>query len=158
MSWGSAAERLWSGALADGTGCWLWQRATAGKGYGTMRVEGKPRYAHRLAYELVKGPIPVGLTIDHLCRVHNCINPDHLEVVTQQENVLRGEGPTAANARKDYCSQGHPYDETNTYHRPTGGREGRHCRACAHRSSASRATERKRVRHARGLKRTRRPA
>ncbi len=108
------AARLWSGAVADGAGCWVWQRSTDTKGYGRLWVDGRNQHAHRRAYELVKGPIPDGLTIDHLCRVHACINPDHLEAVTNRENILRGTGPTAANARKTHCLRGHPFDEANT--------------------------------------------
>ena len=84
------AQRLWSGALADGTGCWIWQRARNREGYGCIKSNGILLRAHRVAYEIVKGPIPEGLTIDHLCRVRACINPDHLEPVTGRENTLRG--------------------------------------------------------------------
>ncbi len=98
------AERLWSKALADGTGCWIWQGSKSG-GYGALRVGGRGVHggrmlrAHRIAYELVKGPIPKGLTIDHLCRVRACINPDHMEPVTMTENTLRGRGITSRHAR-----------------------------------------------------------
>lgn len=84
--------------------------------------------AHRYAYEHFIGPIPEGLQVDHLCRVRNCVNPDHLEAVTCRENVLRGDGVAAANARATHCPQGHAYDEANTYTWTNGGR---HCRACA---------------------------
>ena len=88
-------------------------------------------YAHRLAYELVKGPISDGLQIDHLCRNRACINPDHLEAVTQRENILRGEGVAALNARKTHCPQGHAYDEENTLIL-TGRQAGaRRCQICA---------------------------
>ncbi len=90
---GSLAERLWAGALADGTGCWVWQRGLnkqGGTGYGHIRSGEKRLLTHRVAYELVKGPIPDGLQIDHLCRNRRCINPDHLEAVTNQENCQRG--------------------------------------------------------------------
>lgn len=124
--------RLWSGALADGSGCWVWQRARSGSGYGQIRDgRGHQRGVHRLAYELVKGPIPEGLTIDHLCRVRLCINPDHLEAVTHRENVMRGIGPTAINARKTHCAQGHIYSAANTYNGIGTHTGQRQCRKCA---------------------------
>lgn len=135
------AERLWAGALADGTGCWVWRRGLNDSGYGWIKSGGRTRRAHRVAYELVKGPIPDGLEIDHLCRVRACINPDHLEAVTHRENQLRGKTVGAANARKTHCLRGHPYDATNTYRPPSGGR---HCRGCLNRRARQkRATARR---------------
>src|SRR5262245_28915102 len=61
------------------SGCLLWTGRISGQGYGGINVDGKPLRAHRLAYELAHGPIPPGLTLDHLCRVRTCVNPDHLE-------------------------------------------------------------------------------
>ena len=80
----------------------------------------------RVAYEMVVGPIPDGLQIDHLCRVRNCVNPDHLEPVTPRENTMRGYSIQAQNARKTHCIHGHPF-EGNTYARPDGNRE---CAVC----------------------------
>lgn len=74
--------------------CWIWQRSVNPKGYGMVSVTdhgSKRTYrAHRYVYELHREPIPSGMTLDHLCRVRACVNPDHLEVVTQGENVRRG--------------------------------------------------------------------
>jgi hypothetical protein len=67
-------------------GCWLWRGRIAPNGYGTIGKE----YAHRVAYERARGPIPAGMELDHLCRVKACVNPDHLEVVTKSENAKRG--------------------------------------------------------------------
>ncbi len=71
-------------------GCWPWVRKAAANGYGQLNNHGKHYYAHRVAYELAKGPIPPGLQIDHLCRNPRCVRPDHLEAVTGSENVRRG--------------------------------------------------------------------
>lgn len=70
--------------------CWIWSGAIHGNGYGVFRWNGRNGQAHRFSYEAHKGAIPVGLVIDHLCRVRNCVNPDHLEAVTQGENLRRG--------------------------------------------------------------------
>lgn len=115
--------------VVDENGCWLWQKYVKENGYGQIGSGGS-QYAHRVAYEAWKGPIPDGLTLDHLCRVRHCCNPDHLEPVTHQVNNLRGEGPAAIRAAVETCPAGHPYDEENTYWRPKrGGRDCRKCRA-----------------------------
>jgi hypothetical protein len=106
--------------------CWQWL-GSQHKGYGRFRVNGCEWPAHRWAYELTHRPIPDGLQIDHLCRNRACVNPAHMELVTARENVLRGTGLTAINARKTHCAHGHPFDEVNTKHRPNGGRR---CKAC----------------------------
>lgn len=128
-------DRFWSKVDKSGE-CWVW---TAGQshGYGCFAVKkGKTVYAHRLAYELLVGPIPNGLQIDHLCRNRRCVRPDHLEPVTRKTNILRGESPSARAARVDRCPSGHPYDEANTILY----RGSRYCREC------KRAKDRRRVR------------
>lgn len=101
-------------ALTD-TGCIEWTAGTAGAGYGFFFVGRKSRdetgrtYAHRWSYEYHVGPIPNGLEIDHLCRNRKCVNPDHLEPVTTQENLRRSDG----NANKTHCPAGHPYAGPN---------------------------------------------
>lgn len=111
------------------SGCWLWDAAITSDGYGFFGVGGKMKYAHRISYEAHKGPIPIGLVIDHLCSVPCCVNPDHLEVVTQQENsrrtVQRGRHQYAD---KRYCKHGHEFTEENTYFRKN--RKGRACHTC----------------------------
>lgn len=110
-----------------GTPCREWQLSCDHKGYGCMGYGGRVRRAHRVAYELAYGPIPVGAVIDHLCRNHRCVSPPHLEAVTPRVNTIRGETLAAANLRKTHCPRGHAYTPENTY---TEGRK-RRCRACA---------------------------
>jgi len=112
--------RFWSKVYADPSGCWLWA-SSLGRGYGLFWLK---RYlpAHRLSYECLVGPIPEGLTLDHLCRVRRCLNPLHLEAVTLRENILRGTSPTAHNARKVVCLRGHALKGRS--------KVGRHCQAC----------------------------
>lgn len=108
------------------SGCWLWMASENGRGYGQFSVGGKPCKAYRFSYEQYRGTIPSDLTVDHLCRNRLCVNPDHLELVTNRTNVLRGAGHTARNAAKTQCSHGHPYDEVNTYRY----RGKRYCKTC----------------------------
>lgn len=98
-------------------------------GYGVVWEKRKQQLVHRVMYEAVKGRIPDGLTIDHLCRVRACVNPDHLEAVTLKENTLRGYSLAAQYARRTACHRGHKYTPENTG-QYTGG-TGRRCLTCA---------------------------
>lgn len=109
-------------------GCWVWTACRVWNGYGQFRVAGKTVYAHRFAYELLVGPIPDGLELDHLCRNRACVNPSHLEVVDSRTNTLRGDGPAAQNARKTHCAHGHELTLENIWR---SGRNSRLCRACS---------------------------
>ena len=91
-----------------GTPCWAWQRNKNSDGYAKITIAGRDTSPHRLAYELVHGPIHCWLILDHLCRRRDCINPEHGEPVTQTENTLRGEAPTAVAHRTGVCKLGHP--------------------------------------------------
>ncbi|WP_310773651.1 HNH endonuclease signature motif containing protein [Mycobacterium sp. Z3061] len=122
-----------SSTTYEGTACWVWMGSLKGPaGYGSFRTRtlhtgSRTITAHRFLYELWHGqPVPDGLVIDHLCRNRRCVNPLHIEAVTQRVNVLRGRGPSALNAKKTHCSAGHVYDTENT--RVYRGQ--RHCRAC----------------------------
>jgi hypothetical protein len=110
--------------------CWEWEGGTDPGGYGesSRLVDGRVvRFkTHRRAYELLVGPIPEGLVIDHLCRNRRCMNPRHLEPVTHQINILRGYGPPADNARLTHCKRGHPLDGSNLMKNP----KARECRIC----------------------------
>lgn len=107
------ALRFWAKVEKTPT-CWLWIGAKHASGYGSLWREGTYHGAHRVAYELFRGPIPVGLELDHLCRVRSCVNPEHLEIVTRRENMLRGPTLQAANAAKTVCCHGHPFTADNT--------------------------------------------
>ncbi len=108
--------------------CWAWTATTNGRGYGLFRFGGRTTRAHRFSYELARGPIPTGLELDHLCRNTLCVNPAHLEAVDHRTNVLRGVGIAAKEVTQTHCLRGHPFNEVNTYVRPTGGRTCRECR------------------------------
>ena len=113
-----------------GTPCWEWQLALDKDGYGRFKIHKKGHRAHRVAYEIYVGPIPETMVIDHLCRNKKCCNPLHLETVTTQENIQRGE-LTIREKSKTHCPQGHPYDEENThFHLSKKGTIWRTCRAC----------------------------
>lgn len=109
------------------TGCWLWTAGKGSRGYGQFFFDGSVVMAHRFAYAVLRGPIPDGLQIDHLCRVRHCVNPDHMEPVTPKENTLRGEGVAARQARQTHCKRGHAFDDGNTARGTKGERV---CRAC----------------------------
>lgn len=108
---------------------WLWTGAITKNGYGKLATGGKRAgwaLAHRVAWEIYRGPIPKGLTIDHLCRVRHCVNPDHLEPVTMRVNLHRGEGMRGS---QTHCKHGHEFTPENTYIRADG--VSRACRICA---------------------------
>lgn len=118
-------ERFWQKVRQDGR-CWIWTGAADRNGYGLWtppKGSGlRMGMAHRFSFIDAKGPVPIGLELDHLCRTHACVKPSHLEAVTHAENMRRySEAVTE-------CPQGHPYDEGNTYVRASGYRR---CRACA---------------------------
>lgn len=131
----SVEQRFWSKVDKDGPvpidrpdlgPCWLWTAATNGHGYGIFHLDGRLVKPHRFAYELLAGPIPAGLQLDHLCRVRLCLNTAHLEPVTNQENIRRGESGVRQR-EKTHCPQGHPYAAGNIYRY----RGKRNCRACS---------------------------
>lgn len=116
----NVVERFWS-KVEKTDSCWIWHGAISSNGYGNFKSAKYsksnriPLSTHRFAYKLVKGAIKEGLTLDHLCRNHACVNPEHLEPVTIGENNRRGNGFTGKNYRKTHCKRGHPFDNKNVY-------------------------------------------
>jgi hypothetical protein len=124
-------DRFWAKVLKTDD-CWLWTGALSRRncGYGRLRFKGRMVAAHRLSWQLTQGQIPRGLHVLHLCDEPQCVNPSHLFLGTQSEN--NRDMAEKGRARNIYigashCKRGHPFDEKNTYHRPSGGRT---CRAC----------------------------
>lgn len=101
---GTPIQRFWAKVdLPSGDGCWAWTAGSTTEGYGRLWVDGRFVYPHRFSYEHFIGPIPDGHDIDHLCRNHACVRPDHLEPVTRRENLLRGDTLTRAHAERRDC-------------------------------------------------------
>jgi hypothetical protein len=125
----SVTERLW--ARLDIGDCWLWTGPVNPKGYGRIGDGRHNRYVHRVAYEELVGSIPDRMRLDHLCRVPRCCNPDHMEIVSDRENILRSPITIASiRAAQTHCIHGHEFERLDT------GR--RICRTCA-RERANRA-------------------
>jgi len=122
----STLDRFWI-RVEFTTDCWNWI-GTLNFGYGKFYVNNKPVFVHRFSYELVNGKIPQNMVLDHLCRNRKCVNPDHLEVVTQRTNILRGIGLAALNSRKTHCYKGHLLKGNNLYMVTEGKYIKRQCR------------------------------
>ena len=129
-------DRLFEKTIPEpNSGCLLWLGSCNEDGYGSIRIGGKRGRmlrVHRVAFEHFIGPIPSGMEIDHKCRVRCCVNPDHLEPVTHQENCCRAAAAGTYgtnNKRKTHCPRGHPYEGDNLYLAPNGNRQCVTCRA-----------------------------
>ncbi len=131
----------------DENGCWIWQGTKfQSSGYGRLKVGGREYVAHRFVYEALKGLVPAGRQLDHLCRVRACVNPDHLEPVTARENQKRGTSPISYLIDAVECREGHPFSGNNLFVRRDGRRL---CRTCKNRGQRQRAkTEIYREKHA----------
>lgn len=136
------APRFW--ALVDKSGpvpegrpelgpCWIWRGVKNREGYGRFRLFDNVRImAHRFAFEVQVGPMPDGLEPDHLCRVRACVNPSHIEPVTQAENIRR------RSQAKTHCVRGHEFTPQNTYHQPSSPDHWRSCLTCIRERDARR--------------------
>lgn len=150
--------------LADkflvGDGCWEWTATRVGGGYGQFRNAGVKWYAHIFMWQLFNGPVPEGMTIDHVC--HNeaaergecaggpdclhrrCVRPDHLVPKSQRDNSLASPNSMG---RRTHCRKNHPYDKENTYFRKNkNGTVSRVCRACRHATYLAYKERKKRAR------------
>lgn len=126
--------------------CWMWTAGRSGNGYGTFHpCHGETCNAHEISYRLAKGDVQEGFERDHLCRIRHCVNPNHIEAVTSQVNVLRGSGITAAHARKTHCVAGHPMVPGNLYadHRGIGRGRCAECTRARNRESHARRVRRR---------------
>ncbi len=139
------ADRFWAKVQKTET-CWLWTGAKS-RGYGYFNIGDHQDLAHRVAYRWLVGPIAAGTEIDHLCRVKNCVRPDHLEAVTHKLNLRRSDEVTGKRSARTHCPQGHPYDEANT-HRSADGR--RHCLICRRANQTRTRAAKPKKPHARG--------
>lgn len=137
----TTAERFWAKVDKTST-CWLWTGHRAEYGHATFKLDGRNTSAYRYAWEQLRGPIPDSLVLDHICRIPWCVNPDHLEPVTNGENVLRGIGPGAVNKRKTHCKRGHEFAGDNLRITPAGYRN---CRECERQKIKRQRAEGKRV-------------
>lgn len=118
-------------SIRDRGVCWPWQGYVSKNGYGFITVQGTTKPAHRAVWEHLVGPIPEGLELDHLCKVPLCVNPDHLEPVTQYINNKRSDSPASVAGRKTHCLRGHPFSPDNTtIIRRAGGKCDRRCKTC----------------------------
>lgn len=119
-------DRILAKSSVDESGCWIWQMKIDRHGYGKITVMGKQCLAHRISYEQFMGSIPDSKPLDHLCRVRCCVNPFHLEPVSDAENALRGNSPNIVAFRENRCRKGHPMTKDNVYVE----QKGRRCRRC----------------------------
>ncbi len=147
----SLEERLFRRRYIDGT-CWRWTGFLSAQGYAQLTVAKRVLRLHRVAYELWIGAIPDGMEIDHTCRIRDCFNPDHLEVVTHRENIRRSSWKPylvsiPPRFELTHCAHGHEYSPENT--RVAQSKKGpfKVCRTC-HRAKEREYAEAKKARAA----------
>jgi len=134
-------DRFWSKVEPEpNSGCWLWVGGCNREGYGRINLGRRGlgvMLAHRFSFERFRGPLPVwpAAALDHLCRIRSCVNPAHLEIVTQSENWKRGQSWNARARLEGRCLRGHPYTEASTFERGNGFI---YCRQCVREDRAAR--------------------
>lgn len=132
-------EKLSSGAFVNGEYCWQWKRRLNSDGYGLFDIS--PDFgcvrSHRFCYEIVNGFADPEKTLDHLCRNRACVNPSHLELVSNEENIKRGFCITIMKSRQTHCIRGHELIEGNLYH-PPNRPNARYCQLCININSLNR--------------------
>lgn len=136
----------------NGTRCWIWTGAKQPEGYGRTWVNGKKISTHRAVYELLVGPIPEGLDLDHLCRNRACCNPKHLEPVTRSENLRRGNAGRHTLVRlrsRTHCDKGHEFNDSNTRWEKYKDSTIRVCAACR-KAKYKRANDKKKLKRKEG--------
>jgi hypothetical protein len=121
------SKAFWQRVKPLSSGCWQWNGFVRADGYGDIGFTESRIRAHRLGWLLLRGEIPEGMELDHLCRNHRCVNPAHLEPVTHKENLFRGEGISAKYVKRTECSYGHPLSGDNLVILPNGARRCQEC-------------------------------
>lgn len=137
-------------AIKGDLGCWIWPGHIGAYGYGHFHWKGGRLRAHRVSYQIHNGYIPPDAVIDHICRTRSCVNPEHLRLLANVENVMIGVSPPATNARRTRCSNGHEFDSVNTYISPRGWR---YCRICERARSRKYAAARREANPPRNMSR-----
>lgn len=140
------AKKFWA-SVDKSANCWNWIGWLDSHGYGTLHFGYKHHRAHRISFEIHGGTLDQSMVLDHLCRNRKCVNPDHLEQVTNVENVMRGVSGPAINATKTHCKEGHELLGSNLYVDTSCKNPKRKCKTCM-RAATRRYVERRKIANA----------